>query len=434
MLLAAAGAAAHAVAARPLAEVVAERLAEADSPVCVAVGVVGETLATHFACGPGAGKVAFDADSIFRIGSVTKGLTGLLLADMVVRGEVSLDDPASRYSRPGARLPTRAGREITLRDLVTHTSGLPRVPADHDPRDPADPYAHYDADALYASLAATPLTRDIGSAYEYSNLGFMWLSEILARRAGTSYEQALRERILLPLGMASSGIRPTREQEARRVKGHDTGYAIVPDWTIGENLGGVGLVYSSLNDMARLAGALAGRRSTPLDAAIALALVPPSPRAAPDVGFAWNLRRPGLYDHGGGAGGFVAHVAFDRHRKVASVVLADAAVSIFDLSLHLVDAGYHLRRRPGMAPLDEATRRRYLGTYATASMDIVIREEGPRMIARLGDATYELLHQGRDTFYVQHADVQVVFTRSAGGEVDGLAFYVNGRQGLAERR
>jgi CubicO group peptidase (beta-lactamase class C family) len=433
-LLLAAGAAAQATPVR-LDDVVRERLAEADSPVCVAVGVVGSATRTAFACSPGAGAVSFDADSIFAIGSVTKGLTGLLLADMVVRGELGIDDAASKHSRPGAKLPTRAGREITLRDLVTHTSGLPRTPPGFEPRDPANPYGHFDVDALYASLARTELARDIGSRYEYSNLGFMWLSEMLSRRAGKAYEQLLRERILEPLGMTSTGITPSREQQARTVMGHDASYRIVPHWTIGANLGGVGLVRSNLADMLRLAEALAGVRSTPLDAAIDLALRPPAPRATPDLGYAWNIRGEGearRYDHGGGAGGFVAHVAFNRERKAASVVLADAATSIFDLSLHLVDPGYHLRRRLEARPLEARKRREYLGSYALENGSRVkVREDGERLVGQAGRAAFELFHQGADAFFAQVADAQLVFSRGHDGKVDGLTLYLDGRDSRA---
>lgn len=432
-----AAAAAQAMPPEGLEAIVRERLASADSPACIAASVIGEQALEVFACGPGAGPSGYDADSIFAIGSVTKGLTGLLLADMVVRGELALDDPASRHSRPGASLP-RGAREITLRDLVTHTSGLPRTPPGHEPRDPANPYGHYDAEALYASLARTRLAREPGAGYEYSNLGFMWLSEILARRAGTSYEALLKERVLAPLGMDSSGVTLAGAQQARAVKGHDRAYREVAAWTIGADLEGVGLVRSTLRDMMRLAEALAGRRSTPLDAAIALALEPPAPRAAPHVAFAWNIggdddaRR---HEHGGGVGGFGAHLAFDRGRKRAAVVLADAEVSIFDLAVHLVDGRYHLRRRPEAAPLSAPRRREYPGRYALAEGDAVeVHEDGARLLARFDGMAAELFHQGGDAFFVQVADVQLVFGRDSGGRIEGLTLYRDGRERRARRR
>src|SRR5205085_11046521 len=120
------------------------------------------------------GPMTLDQYALFEIGSITKGCTGLLLADMVRKGERSLDDPVSKHARPGATLPKRGKDEITLRDLVTQTSGLPRMPPGFKPAKPADPFADFTADALYEALAATKLNLQ-KDRYEYSNFGFMWL-------------------------------------------------------------------------------------------------------------------------------------------------------------------------------------------------------------------------------------------------------------------
>src|SRR5271157_808540 len=109
-----------------------------------------------------------DGDTIFEIGSVTKVFTSLLLADMAKRGEVALDDPVAKYLPPTVKMPERDGRSITLVDLATHTSGLPRMPTNFSPKDPANPYADYSVEQLYQFLSAYQLTRDIGSQFEYS--------------------------------------------------------------------------------------------------------------------------------------------------------------------------------------------------------------------------------------------------------------------------
>jgi CubicO group peptidase (beta-lactamase class C family) len=84
-----------------------------------------------------------NADTIFEIGSATKVFTSLLLADMVQRGEVALTDPVAKYLPAEVKMPERGGRAITLVDLSTHTSGLPRLPANLQPKDSANPYADY---------------------------------------------------------------------------------------------------------------------------------------------------------------------------------------------------------------------------------------------------------------------------------------------------
>jgi len=87
-----------------------------------------------------------NGDTVFEIGSVTKVFTSLLLSDMVQRGEVSLTGPVSRYLPAGVKTPQRNGRQITLLDLATHTSGLPRMPTNFNPD---KPYADYTDAQLY---------------------------------------------------------------------------------------------------------------------------------------------------------------------------------------------------------------------------------------------------------------------------------------------
>src|ERR1051326_4113711 len=156
-------------------------------------------------------KQPLDGDSVFEIGSVTKVFTTTLLADMVERGEVSLSDPVSKYLPKTVKTPTRDGKEITLFDLATHTSGLPRMPTNLIERDPKNPYADYSVDQLYEFLSGYTLTRRIGEKYEYSNLGVGLLGHVLALRAGTDYETLVRNRISQPLKMENTRIKLTPE-------------------------------------------------------------------------------------------------------------------------------------------------------------------------------------------------------------------------------
>ncbi len=107
--------------------------------------------------------------SLFGIASVTKVFTGTLLADMVARGEVSLSDAVAGYLPDGVSMPSRGGREITLLDLSTHHSGLPKMP-DFVSADPSNPYADLTAETMYEFLSSYELTRDIGSEFDYSNV------------------------------------------------------------------------------------------------------------------------------------------------------------------------------------------------------------------------------------------------------------------------
>ncbi|HLN57930.1 MAG TPA: serine hydrolase domain-containing protein, partial [Thermoanaerobaculia bacterium] len=146
-----------------------------------------------------------DGNSVFEIGSVTKVFTAALLADMVRRGEVKLDDPVSKYLPETVRMPARK-RQITLLDLATQTSGLPRLPGNLAPKDLRNPYADYSVQQMYDYLSHYELPRDVGEEFEYSNLGVGLLGHALARKSGLSYEELAKRQILEPLGMSDTAI------------------------------------------------------------------------------------------------------------------------------------------------------------------------------------------------------------------------------------
>ena len=142
-----------------------------------------------------------NGDTVFEIGSVTKVFTSLLLSDMVQRGDLALNDPVSLYLPARAAMPERNDKEITFLDLATHTSGLPRLPTNLKPKDAANPYADYTVAQLYEFLSTYELPRDIGSQYEYSNLGGGLLGHVLTLRSGMDYATLVRTRITGPLGI-----------------------------------------------------------------------------------------------------------------------------------------------------------------------------------------------------------------------------------------
>ena len=126
------------------------------------------------------GDTEVGANTVFEIGSVSKVFTGTLLADAVKRGELRLEDPVSRFLPESVTVPSKDGKEITLLDLATHRSGLPRMPTNFKPADPQNPYADYTVANMYEFLSGYSLTRPVGEAFEYSNLGAGLLGHVLA--------------------------------------------------------------------------------------------------------------------------------------------------------------------------------------------------------------------------------------------------------------
>jgi serine-type D-Ala-D-Ala carboxypeptidase/endopeptidase len=413
--------------------IVAERLGESESPACIMVGWVGETTRVSSGCTRGAGPVAFDRDSLFEIGSITKGFTGLLLADMVRKGELSLDDPAAKFAPPEAKLPAFEGRPIRLRDLVTHTSSLPRLPPGMNPANPLDPYADFSVDALYAALARTSADSTLGMGFAYSNFGFMWLSELLARRAGKPYPEVLTERVLAPLGMSHTSIPVAGADPKGAVIGHNVLYRPTPAWHLDPQMAGVGGLLSSMSDMLKLAEAMAGRRDTPLKESIALATQElRKPGTSDAIGYAWFVReRPGarVVWHNGGTGGFRSAIAVNASDRTGAVVLVDAAVSFDDLALHLVDASYPLMKKRVALPLAAQDRAQYAGDYELRPGFVIrVYVDGDRLMSRAtNQGAIELLRDGADTFFVREVQARLAFRRDAEGKVAGLTLTQGGR-------
>jgi CubicO group peptidase (beta-lactamase class C family) len=336
----------------------------------------------------------------------------------------------TKYSRPGATLPAGA-ESITLRDEVTQTSGLPRMPPVFKPANPRDPYADFTADSLYEALGATEL-KERGK-YEYSNFGFMWLSEMLARKAGKSYEALLKERVLDPLGMKDTAITLSADQEKRFVAGHGPDYEPAAHWHNGKNLEGVGALRTSLADMIKLAEALAGRRDTPLKETIALAVKPMRDgEGTNSTGYAWGVskREAGVIWHGGGTGGFSSMIAVNPGTRTAAVVLVDSTTLFNDLPAHLVEPTVPLRKKRVALPTDLEILKQYVGRYElTPQFAIEVLVDGTRLMAQATrQRAYEVFREAPDVFFYRVVPAKLRFSRGADGEVDGLTLEQGGRE------
>jgi D-alanyl-D-alanine-carboxypeptidase/D-alanyl-D-alanine-endopeptidase len=231
----------------------------------IVVGIVDEAGRRIVSYGKAGGTngPALDGNTVFEIGSATKVFTATLLAEMVGRGEVALDDPISKYLPKSVKVPARNGREITLVDLATQTSALPRMPDNLDSKDPQNPYADYSVAQLYDFLSRCTLRRDIGAEYEYSNLGMGLLGHVLALRAGTNYEALVLQRICQPLGMNDTRVTLSPELKARLAVGHDAMGNPAANWDI-PTLAGAGALRSTGNDLMKFLAANLGQDKSPL--------------------------------------------------------------------------------------------------------------------------------------------------------------------------
>ncbi|MHB1327884.1 MAG: serine hydrolase domain-containing protein [Gemmatimonadales bacterium] len=293
-----------------------------------------------FSAGRSGSAAALDGNTVFEIGSITKVFTTALLADMVSRGEVALDDPVQKYLPSGVTVPSRNGKQITLANLAAVNSGLPRTPTNFRPADRSNPFADYTVAQLYEFLNGYTLPRDIGAEYEYSNVGMGLLGHALGLRLGKSYIEAVDERILTPLGMKSTAIELTPSMQQRLAPGHNKEGTIVPNWDI-PTLAGTGAIRSTVNDMFKLLAANLNPASKPLGASLATTHAARTKTSSPamSVGLGWHIRNAPsgpIVWHNGGTGGYRAFMGFDPATKVGVVLLTNTAVSADNIGYHLI--------------------------------------------------------------------------------------------------
>lgn len=273
------------------------------------------------------GKGQPNERTVYEIGSVSKVFTGTLLGDMVLRREVQLGQPAQTLLPSGVSMPRSATRPITLLDLTTHMSGLPRLPPNMRRRNPEDPYADFTTDNLYEALGKTRLETEPGTANEYSNYAVGLLGQLLVNRADADdYETLLRDRITGPLGMTDTSIVLREDQQVRFAWPHDKNLRRNSPWFI-PGLAGAGGIRSTARDMSVFLQAVMAADS-PISGAAREALTPRgTPRAGDwDQGLGWVVRRDRTMAwHNGATGGFHTYVGLDLTSSVAVLVLCNTA-------------------------------------------------------------------------------------------------------------
>ena len=441
-------------------EILVKRIDQQKQAVGIVVGVIEPDGRRVVAYGnlangqlPNADSGTLDGDTIFEIGSITKVFTSLLLADMVNRQEVALDDPAAKYLPETVRMPERSGKAITLLDLSTHSSGLPSLPGNFQLRDPTNPYGHYSVDDLYEFLSSYELSRDPGSEFEYSNLGAGLLGHLLAYRAGTDYESLIKTRITQPLNMQDTGLTLSSLQKQRMATGHTGMLAPILKHGIPlPTLAGAGALRSSVNDMLTLLEAFLGYKKSPLAPAMKAMLEVRRPVGKLEMGLGWfinssNDRQIALHD--GGTTGFCSFAGYDPQERIGVVVLANAPSGVDDIGLHILNPKWPLRnpeapKQRTAIPIDPKLLDNYTGRYQlTPNLVLEITRDGDRLfgqgLAQLnGQAIvlpkFELFAEGEKNFFARVNDSQIVFETGPEGLATSLIRYRAGLEPMPAPR
>ncbi len=377
--------------------------------------------------------------SVFEIGSITKTFTGTLLADMVARGEVALEDPVSKYLPDQVTVPSFEGQEITLLDLATHTSGID----DEAVRqilfqrgfaweNPQTPWANYTVEVLYTWLSEYELPREPGAGFEYSNLGMGLLGHALALAADTTLQGLMEERILDPLGMEMTGFALEGELAEWVTQGHrDQDRA--PSWALTEASAGAGGLRSNAEDLLSYLSTNVGQPDTDLEHAMRVAQEPRRPAGIGQrrIGLGWSTTAVNgrtIVMKGGGTGGFAAEVAFDPERNIGVVILTNSTDFRDNLGQDLIGG-----RLPPTLPevhLDPEALAPFAGEYeSSGGLPLYVRldENGYLTGQAQSQIRFRLYATSDSSFYAKRVPFIVTFHKDEEGKVEDLVLAVNER-------
>jgi CubicO group peptidase (beta-lactamase class C family) len=305
-------------------------------------------------------------DSVYEIGSVSKVYTATVLASLLNEGRLSLDDTVASHLPNGANLAPEIAR-ITVRDIVTHTAGLPSVGRIHqsyiteETRDQTLPplgytthYLRYRKEHLYKDWETLPLDYPTGTQWNYSVISMGTVGHILELVTGQPFEELLIERVCKPLGVLDTAYDLSEDQQVRMVRAFLPNGAPAPNW-YHDVLMPQGGLRSTMQDMLTFAEAniAAGRGEddSPLAQAMRLARTPviTRPRFVNPLGkgdviqqLAWRglEKRPRASEHGGVTLFYQSGLAVDDETKTGVVMLTSAHDNMGDVIASMVDPGY----------------------------------------------------------------------------------------------
>lgn len=289
-----------------------------------------------------------DENTVFQIGSITKTFTATILADEIINGQLNLEDKAGQYlPSDQVTMPNFDGKEVTLKHLATHSSGIPKKLQDTNyplptGYNPINPYAAYTNEHIYDYLTNyCTLSFEPGTRYYYSNIGVGLLGHILGIVNGCPYREMVANKVFNTLGMNNSFVSVTDNNNDNIALGYTANFEVMRYFEANDVFQGAGFIKSSLKDMIIYLKVNMGMIETPIYEAIALThqirfdvgIVTYDDRPNEvynlEIGLGWHRHRTsnGLtyFWHGGKTNGYSAYIGFNEVGLTGVVILCNSA-------------------------------------------------------------------------------------------------------------
>lgn len=302
-----------------------------------------------------------DGNTLFEIGSITKVFTTLLLADLIKKDSIQLNEPIINLLPKKDYSYSKSLSNITVLNLATHTSGLPRVTnrsvngifwarllpplAIHalifgD----FNPYRNYDTTKLFKDLRHINLENRVGSKFTYSNFGMTTLGYVLTNKSKLNFDNLLTKTVLDTLKMDKTFLNLPKSEYDSFADGHNKYGLKTPRWTFEDNMQSTGAINSTVNDLMKfLEVNLDGHKNSYLhnlleDCQITRYKISDKR----NIGLAWiksnseSTNNKEIIWHNGGTGGFRSFLGFNKESKTGIVILSNSARSVDKLAFDIL--------------------------------------------------------------------------------------------------
>lgn len=371
-----------------------------------------------------------DEHSIFQLGSVTKQFTSAVILKLQADHQLSVSDKLSKYFPDYPK-----GDSITIKELLTHTSGIYNYTNDGDfmKNEITKPKTREQMMALFENK---PLDFSPGTSWSYSNSGYSMLGYIIEKVTKTSYEEAVHHYIFSPLKMTHSGFDFTDLKNPDKTIGYfvlnarDTAKAPIVDSSISFS---AGAIYSTTGDLYKWSQAL--ENNTILTASEQNEAYTPVKN---NYGYGWGIdsidgkRR---LAHSGGIPGYITIILRVPADDVTIILLSNASNQTIgkmsnDIYAILYNKKYDIPTERKAISLDEQTMKQYDGEYEIRPdlMVTIVAKDSVLIATPTGQSAKTLYAEKKDFFFEKEEDIQLNFTRNDKNEIDGFVFHQSGQE------
>lgn len=390
----------------------------------------------------GHGKKTPDDETLYEIGSISKVFTGILAADRIIADDVTLQSPANDLLTGDNPLPSFAEQPITILNMSTHRSSLPRLAPNMSLVEMNDPYQKYDRKQADEFLASYELPVAPGTRYEYSNFAVGYLGNLLMRSQDfPTYDAMMESRLTGPLEMNATRVVVDEDSSAFAI-GHDVGGQPVDRWHFAD-MPGAGGIRSNLSDMNRFMLANLAPPDGITGKAIELAFQKQVDASGPDLamGLGWLIARDQVTRfHNGQTGGYASAVFINRPLGLGVCVLSNSSIEpITELAEKLVQwkAGMPVPVPvvPTIAEVSTDEIDRCVGQYELAPTFVFdVRREGTRLLVGItNQPTLEVFPTSPTKWFYRAVDARLIFGDLKDGKAQTLTLDQNGLMQVARR-